>query len=138
MGASVAKSFEAEVTKAFHFLVSAHGLSGPALGPGLVRYTGDGLTYQIALDLAAGTVTTSVAKDVGAVRLAAELPELVAGASLSAPGGVRRGARTLTDMRSTVVAHAAYVRRLQPYLTPLNVLPLMRAAHAREQSLAGG
>ena len=43
--------------------------------------------------------------------------------------------RTLTELRSTVLNQADYVRRLQPYLTPLNVLPLMRAAHAHEQPL---
>lgn len=135
MGASVAKSFETEVTKAFHFLVSECGLCGPATGASVVRYTGDGVAYQIAFDTRERTVTTSVVKEIGGVRLMAGLPALVLGAALGVPGNVRCGARTLTELRATVLAHAAYIRRLQPYLTPLNVLPLMRAAHAREESL---
>ncbi|HEX5205185.1 hypothetical protein ACFQS1_01060 [Paractinoplanes rhizophilus] len=130
---SVRKSFETEVERAFHFLVAEYGLSRPAGGGSLVSYSGDGLSYQIVLDPAARSVTTSVAKDLGEVRLTADLPALVVGAALGAPGNVRCGARTVTELRATVLAQAAYVRRLQPYLTPLNVLPLMRAAHAREQ-----
>jgi hypothetical protein len=136
MGVSVAKSFETEVAKAFHFLVSECGLSGPTPGATVVRYAGDGLAYQIAFDTRGRTVTTSVAKDLGGTRLTADLPALVLGAALGAPGDVRCEARTLTELRATVLAHAAYIRRLQPYLSPLNVLPLMRAAHAREESLA--
>jgi hypothetical protein len=133
VGVSVTKSFETEVERAFHFLVSEYGLSRPAGGGSLVSYAGEGLSYQILLDSAARSVTTIVAKDVGEVRLTADLKALVVGAALGAPDNVRCGARTLTELRATVLAHAAYVRRLQPYLTPLNVLPLMRAAHAREQ-----
>lgn len=134
VGVSVAKSFENEVTRAFHFLVSEYGLSGPAgSGPDQVLYSGSGLRYQIMFDATERSVTTSVATELGEVRLMADLPELVVGAALGAPGKVRSGARTLTELRATVLAQAGYVRRLQPYLTPLNVLPLMRAAHAREQ-----
>lgn len=135
MGASVAKSFETEVAKAFHFLVSECGLIGPAPGMTVVRYAGDGVAYQIVFDTRERTVSTSVARDLGGVRLTADLPALVLGAALGPPGNVRCGARTLTELRATVLAHAAYIRRLQPYLSPLNVLPLMRAAHAREDSL---
>jgi hypothetical protein len=130
---SVVRSFEPEVARAFRFLVAEHGLSGPdGADPCLLRYSGSGLNYQIEFDSAARTVTTSVTKDIGGTRFIAGLPELVLGASLGSPGNVRSGARTLTELRATVLAHAAYIRRLQPYLTPLNVLPLMKAAHARE------
>jgi hypothetical protein len=132
VGVSVAKSFETEVERAFHFLVSEYGLSRPSGGGFLVNYSGSGLSYQILFDSAARSVTTSVAKDLGEVRLTADLPALVVGAALGAPEKVRCGARTLTELRATVLSHAAYVRRLQPYLSELNVLPLMRAAHARE------
>jgi hypothetical protein len=133
VGVSVARSFENEVTRAFHFLVSEYGLSGPVDSePSLVCYSGSGLRYQVRFDAAQRSVTTSVEKDVGTVRLTADLPELVVGAALGAPEKVRCGARTLTELRATVLSHAAYVRRLQPYLSELNVLPLMRAAHARE------
>jgi hypothetical protein len=80
-------------------------------------------------------VTTRVTKVLGAARFTADLPALVAGAALAPAEQVRCGARTLTELRSTVLNQAGYVRRLQPYLTPLNVLPLMRAAHADEQPL---
>jgi hypothetical protein len=137
MGASVAKSFEAEVAKAFHFLVAEYGLACSAGGePCLVRYAAEDLNYQVTLDPTARSVTTSVAKDLGGVRLTADLPSLVLGAALGTAAHVRSGAHTLTELRATVLAQAAYVRRLQPYLTPLNVLPLMRAAHALEQHQA--
>ncbi|WP_433361568.1 hypothetical protein ACQPZX_28735 [Actinoplanes sp. CA-142083] len=133
MGVSVAKSFETEVERAFHFLVSEYGLSRPFGGDSAVCYAGSGVSYQILFDPAARSITTSVAKDIGEVRLTADLRALVVGAALGTPEKVRCGARTLTELRATVLAHAGYVRRLQPYLTPLNALPLMRAAHARAQ-----
>ena len=130
---AVARSFEAEVAKAFAFLVAEHGLSRPAgVGPALVCYTGDGLDYRIRFDEPAAAVTTTVSADLGPIRLTADLPALVAGAALGPPAMVPHGARTLAELRTTVARQAALVRRLQPYLTPLNVLPLMRAAHARE------
>ncbi|WP_433293183.1 hypothetical protein ACQP2F_29980 [Actinoplanes sp. CA-030573] len=132
------RSFEAEVERAFGFLVSEFGLSGPAEGagdgPSRVRYSGESLNYQIVFDPATRAVTTIVAKDIGAVRFTAELPALVLGAALGTPANVRSDASTLSELRATVLAQAGYVRRLQPYLTPLNVVPLMRAAHATEDA----
>jgi len=126
-------SFEAEVASAFAFLIEEYGLSRPAgAGPALVCYTGDGLDYRIVFDQDAQLVTTSVGADLGTVRLTADLPDLVAGAALAPAGAVRCAARTLHELRATVATQAGFVRRLQPYLSPLNVLPLMRAAHARE------
>ena len=87
---------------------------------------------MIVFDLESHAVSTSVARDIGAVRLVSELPALVRSAALGNPAAVPCGAGTLTEMRASINAHAHYVRRLQPYLTPLNVRPLMRAAHARE------
>ena len=134
MGASVAKSFESEVAKAFHFLVAEHGLACSTGGePAQVRYGGVGLHYEIAFDPVARAVTTSLARDIDGVRMTATLPALVLGAALGTAAHVRSGARTLTELRSSVLSQAAYVRRLQPYLTPLNVVPLMRAAHTLEQ-----
>jgi len=135
MGVSVARSFETEVAKAFRFLVSEYGLSGPVTGPGRVEYFALGVTYEIVLDPVARAVTTHVGKELGAVRFDADLPALVVGAALGLPEHVRRGAHSLTELRATVLSQAAYVRRLQPYLTPLNVLPLMRAAYAQETPL---
>lgn len=48
------------------------------------------------------------------------------------PAAIPSAARSLTEMRATIVAQAGYVRRLQAYLTPLNAITLMRAAYARE------
>ena len=127
------RAFEAEVAVAFAFLIEEYGLSRPAgTGPALVCFTGDGLDYRIMFDEDAQLVTTSVGADLGTVRLTADLPDLVAGAALASAGVVRCAARTLPELRATVAAQAVFVRRLQPYLSPLNVLPLMRAAHARE------
>jgi hypothetical protein len=132
VGISVLRSFEPEVARAFRFLVAECGLSGPlGVGDSLLHYAGSGVTYKIRFDQSAGLITTTVTKDIGDLRLAAELPDLVLGAALGTPAHVRTGARTLTELRATVSAQAGFVRRLQPYLTPLNVLPLMRAAHAR-------
>src|SRR4051812_9876588 len=136
MAVQLAKSFDAEVTKAFRFLVAELGLSGPSTGgPSAVVYTGNDVCYQVSLDPVTHAVTTRVTKVLGAARFTAELPALVAGAALGTAEKVRRGARTLAELRTTVLNQADYVRRLQPYLTPLNVLPLMRAAHADEQPL---
>jgi len=136
MAVQLAKSFDTEVAKAFHFLVAELGLSGPSTGsPSAVGYTGDDVCYQVFLDPVTHGVTTRVTKVLGAARFTADLPALVAGAALAPAEQVRCGARTLTELRSTVLNQAGYVRRLQPYLTPLNVLPLMRAAHADEQPL---
>jgi hypothetical protein len=130
------KTFDTEVAKAFRFLVADLGLSGPSTGgPSAVVYAGDDVCYQVFLDPTTRAVTTRVTKALGAARLTADLPALVVGAALGTPDHVRRGARTLAELRSTVLNQAEYVRRLQPYLTPLNVLPLMRAAHAHEQPL---
>jgi hypothetical protein len=128
------KSFDAEVAKAFRFLVADLGLSGPSTGgPSAVAYAGDDVCYQVFLDPLTHAVTTRVTKALGAARFTADLPALVAGAALGTAEHVRCGARTLPELRRTVLNQAGYVRRLQPYLTPLNVLPLMRAAHAHEQ-----
>jgi hypothetical protein len=128
------KSFDAEVAKAFRFLVAELGLSGPSTGdPSAVVYVGDDVCYQVFLDPTTRAVTTRVTKALGAARFTADLPALVVGAALGTADHVRRGARNLTELRRTVRSQADYVRRLQPYLTPLNALPLMRAAHAREQ-----
>jgi|1185.fasta_scaffold856286_1 hypothetical protein len=136
MAVQLAKSFDAEVAKAFRFLVAELGLSGPSTGgPSAVVYTGNDVCYQVSLDPVTHAVTTRVTKVLGAARFTAELPALVAGAALGTAEKVRRGARTLAELRTTVLNQADYVRRLQPYLTPLNVLPLMRAAHADEQPL---
>ncbi|MCU7728704.1 hypothetical protein ODJ79_33760 [Actinoplanes sp. KI2] len=130
------KSFDTEVAKAFRFLVAELGLSGPSTGgPSAVVYTGGDVWYQVFLDPATRTVTTRVTKALGTARFTAELPALVVGAALGTADHVRCGARTLAELRNTVLNQADYVRRLQPYLTPLNVLPLMRAANAREQPL---
>ncbi|GIM88470.1 hypothetical protein [Paractinoplanes toevensis] len=130
---STARSFEPEVTRAFRFLVAEHALTGPSsTGPTQVFYTGPEVAYTITFDPAGHTVTTSVARDVGAVRLTADLPALVVSAALGHPAMVPCTARTLLEMRAAILTQAHYVRRLQPYLTPLNVVPLMRAAHAQE------
>ena len=126
-------SFEPEVDRAFQFLAAELGLTGPSsTDPAAVSYSGPDVTYTITFDPAARSVATSVARDLDGVRLTAELPALVRGAALGGPGAVPCGARTLTEMRATIRAHAAYLHRLQPYLTTLNAMPLMRAAHARE------
>jgi len=136
MAVQWAKSFDAEVTKAFHFLGAELGLSGPSTGgPSAVAYAGDDVCYQVFLDPVTHAVTTRVTKVLGAARFTADLPALVAGAALGPAENVRRGARTLAELRTTVLSQAGYVRRLQPYMTPLNVLPLMRAAHAHEEPL---
>ncbi|GAA2636975.1 hypothetical protein [Paractinoplanes durhamensis] len=126
-------SFEPEVTRTFHFLVAEYGLTGPAgPDPFQLSYAGPDVIYTITFDPATKSVTTSVTREVGEFRLTAELPALVLGAALGNPRLVACGARTLTELRATLRAQAGYIRRLQPYLTPLNALPLMRAAHARE------
>jgi hypothetical protein len=136
MAVQWAKSFDAEVAKAFRFLVADLGLSGPSSGgPSAVGYAGIDVYYQVFLDPAGPAVTTRVTRVLGGARFTADLPSLVAGAALGTAEQVRRGARTLAELRSTLLNQADYVRRLQPYLTPLNVLPLMRAAHAEEQPL---
>ena len=136
MAMQVAKSFDTEVAKAFRFLVAELGMSGPStVGPSAVAYTGHDVSYQISLDPVTHAVTTRVVKVLGAARFTADLPALVAGAALGSAESVRGGARTLAELRTTVHNQAEYVRRLQPYMTPLNVLPLMRAAHANEQPL---
>ena len=136
MAVHVAKSFDTEVEKAFRFLVAELGLAGPSTsGPSAVAYAGDDVSYQVFLDPYTHAVTTRVTRVVGATRFTADLPALVAGAALGTAESVSRGARTLAELRTTVLKQAGYVRRLQPYLTPLNVLPLMRAAHAHEQPL---
>ena len=136
MAVQWAKSFDTEVARAFHFLEAELGLSGSSTGgPSAVAYAGDDVCYQVFLDPLTHAVTTRVTKVLGAARFTADLPALVAGAALAPAEQVRCGARTLTELRSTVLNQAGYVRRLQPYLTPLNVLPLMRAAHADEQPL---
>ncbi|GIF20673.1 hypothetical protein BJ973_001422 [Actinoplanes tereljensis] len=129
---STARSFEPEVIRAFRFLVTEHALIGPSSpGPTQVCYVGPEVAYTITYDPAGHTVTTNVARDVGPVRLTAELPALVVSAALGHPATVPCTARTPLEMRAAILTQAHYVRRLQPYLTPLNVLPLMRAAHAR-------
>jgi hypothetical protein len=134
MAVQLAKSFDTEVARAFRFLVAELGLSGPSTGgSSAVAYAGDDVCYQVVLDPVSNAVTTRVTKALGAARFTADLPALVAGAALGTAGDVRYGARTLAELRRTVLNQADYVRRLQPYLTPLNVLPLMRAAHAEEQ-----
>ena len=136
MAVHVAKSFETEVEKAFRFLVAELCLSGPSTGgPSAVGYAGDDVSYQVFLDPHTHAVTTRVTRVVGAARFTADLPALVVGAALGTAESVRHGARTLAELRTTVLNQAGYVRRLQPYLTPLNVVPLMRAAHAHEQPL---
>jgi hypothetical protein len=136
MAVHVARSFDTEVEKAYRFLVAELGLSGPSTGgPSAVAYAGDDVSYQVLLDPYTHAVTTWVTRIVGATRLTADLPALVAGAALGTAENVRRGARTLAELRATVLNQAGYVRRLQPYLSPLNVVPLMRAAHADEQPL---
>ena len=130
------KSFDTEVAKAFRFLVTDLGLSGPSTGgPSAVVYAGADVLYQVFLDPVTHAVATRVTRVLGEARFTADLPALVVGAALGTAEQVRRGARTLAELRSTVLNQADYVRRLQPYLTPLNVLPLMRAAHAHEQPL---
>ena len=136
MAVHVTKSFDTEVEKAFRFLVAELGLSGPSTGgPSAVAYAGDDVAYQVVLNPHTHVVTTRVTRAVGAARFTADLPALVAGAALGSAESVRRGARSLAELRATVLNQAGYVRRLQPYLTPLNVLPLMRAAHAHEHPL---
>jgi hypothetical protein len=131
---SVATSFEAEVERAFRFLASEYALVGPASSaePPVLSYAGPDVTYTVTLDRAASTVTTSIARDLAGVRLIASLPALIQGACLGNPAKLPTSARTVPEMRATIAAQAGFVRRLQPYLTPLNVLPLMRAAHAHE------
>ncbi|MEU4237643.1 hypothetical protein [Actinoplanes sp. NPDC026619] len=126
-------SFELVVDRAFRVLADELGLTGPAgVDPAAVSYSGPDVSYTITLDPATGTVSTVVARDLDGVRLTADLPALVRGAALGNPAAVPCGARSLPEMRATVAAQAVYVRRLQPYLTALNAMPLMRAAHARE------
>jgi hypothetical protein len=130
------KSFDAEVENAFRFLVAELGLSGPSTGgPSVVVYAGNDVSYQVFLDPVTRAMTTRVTKALGAARFTADLPALVVGAALGTADHVRCGTRTLAELRHTVLNQAGYVRRLQPYLTPLNVLPLMRAAHAHEEPL---
>src|SRR5690242_8437145 len=117
MAASLATSFDSEVAKAFRFVVAELGLSGPSTaGPSALAYTGADVCYQVTLDPVTRVVTTRVTKTVGAARFSAELPALVVGAALGTAEHVRCGARTLTELRSTVLNHAGYVARLQPYL----------------------
>ncbi|WP_203817967.1 hypothetical protein [Paractinoplanes ferrugineus] len=126
-------SFEAEVERAFRFLVAECGLTGPSPTDQLgLSYSGPGVTYTIVLDASSHTVTTSIARDLAGVRLLADLPALVFGAALGNSSAVACGARSFNELRMSLATQAAFVRRLQPYLTPLNVVPLMRAAHARE------
>ncbi|WP_030441965.1 hypothetical protein [Actinoplanes subtropicus] len=136
MAVHLAKSFDTEVAKAFHFLVAQLGMSGPSTGgPSAVAYIGNDVSYQISLDPVTHAVTTRVTKVLGAARFTADLPALVAGAALGSAENVRSGAGSLAELRTTVLNQAEYVRRLQPYMTPLNVAPLLRAAHAHEQPL---
>jgi hypothetical protein len=136
MAVQLAKSFDAEVAKAFRFLVAELGLSGTSTGsPSTVAFAGGDVYYEVFLDPVTQAVTTRVTKILGAARFTADLPALVTGAALGTAEKVRRDARTLAELRTTVRNQADYVRRLQPYLTPLNALPLMRAAHAHEQPL---
>jgi hypothetical protein len=131
----VANSFEAEVARTFSFLMTEVGLSRVAdLGSLVVGFMGDGFDYRVAFDEPGRAVRTTIGKDMGDVRLTADLPALVLGASLG--GLVPVGAATMMELRATLTVQAGYVRRLQPYLTPLNLMPLMRAAHAREHRLA--
>ena len=96
MAVQLAKSFDTEVAKAFHFLVAELGLSGPSTGnPSAVAYVGNDISYQVLLDPVTHAVTTRVTKAVGAARFTADLPALVAGAALGPAENVRRGARTL-------------------------------------------
>jgi hypothetical protein len=126
-------SFEAEVARAFHFLASDYALTGPSSSdPAAVCFAGPDVIYTVTLDRATQTVITSITRDLDGIRLTADLPALIVGACLGNPARLPTAARFLPEMRATIAAQAAYVRRLQPYLSPLNVLPLMRAAHARE------
>jgi hypothetical protein len=130
---SVSVSFEAEVERAFRFLIDEYDLAGPSpIDQTGLSYSGPNVSYTIVLDASSHTVTTSIARDLAGVRLLADLPALVFGAALGSSSAVPCGARSFAELRASVAAQANYVRRLQPYLTPLNVLPLMRAAHARE------
>lgn len=130
---SVSVSFEAEVERAFEFLVGEYGLVGPStVDRTALSYSGPDVTYTIVFDPSRHTVTTSIARDLAGVRMVADLPALVFGAALASSAAVPCGARSFAELRASLAAQATFVRRLQPYLTPLNVVPLMRAAHARE------
>lgn len=132
---SVQKSFVAEASSAFDFLVSDCGFAGPEFRDIVlpsISYVGRGVTYRIMLDTDDKAVLTRAETEVGSKHLVAELEDLVEAAQLGARNHVVMNVTTLRGLRRALESQANYVRLLQPHMAPENLVSLMRLANARE------
>jgi hypothetical protein len=131
--ASVIKVYEQRAAAAFGFLHTEFGLDGPRADGNVipvVSFSGGALRYRVMLETDDKAVTTRVRLDLGATRLTAELPDLVAAAGLGPAPQVPTSARTQHDLERALADQARLVRRLHPRLTAPDAAALMRAAHA--------
>ena len=132
---SVQKSFIAEASSAFGFLVSDFRFAGPEFRefvlPSL-SYVGRGATYRVMLDADDKAVLTRAEAEVGSKHLVAELEDLVEAAKLGARNHVVMTVTTLRGLRHALESQANFVRLLQPHMAPDNLVSLMRLANARE------
>jgi hypothetical protein len=135
---TVVRSFQEEAERAFGFLASQLGLSGPSwsdlVAPAVV-YAGRGHRYRVLLDTREMTVVTQAELDLDGARLVARLDQLVAAAGLRSQGRVMRGARTLHELRNTLESQAGFVRLLHPLLTAAEAPDLLSRAGARRLRL---
>lgn len=133
--ATVRKSFSAEAASAFQFLTDEFGLAGPELQGvvlPVIGFVGRGIRYRIMLNSDEHTVMTRVEINLDAMRLVAELENLVQAAGIGARNDVAQRVSTLSSLRHSLDSQATYVRLLHPRMLADNVVELMRTANARE------
>jgi hypothetical protein len=136
--ADVVRAFADEAAEAFDFLVRETGLAGPeseGIVIPVVAFSSHQIRYRIMLDTDDRAVTTRIDVKSGEKKLVAELENLVRAAGIGSPNQVRRSARTLYELRKSLGSQAQYVRQLQACLEPDRIIPLMRAANAREWNI---
>lgn len=98
----------------------------------VVAFASHGIRYRVMLDTDEKALLTRIDVVSGEKRLVAELADLVNAAGLGSPNQVSRSARTMHELRKSLVSQAECVSRLRPRLESDQVVPLMRAANARE------
>lgn len=132
--ANVVASFVAEAERAFAFLSGELGLAGPdrqVVVMPAVSFAASGLRYRVGLDTGEQAVVTRVEKEIGEVRLVAELGPLVWAAGIGSANQVSRNASTLHNLRRSLEAQARFLRQLHPLIIGVNAESIMLKAGAR-------
>jgi hypothetical protein len=133
--APVLKRFPEESEKAFRFLVTDFGFSGPELTNEIlqeVSYARSDMRCRITLDHSEMSAMTEVEVEIDGMLMIARLDNLVSAAGIAPGNNVPRNVHTLSNLGKVLTEQARLIRSLMPYLEQKTVTDLMERAKARQ------